>query len=42
MTICNMAIEAGATSGMIAADDVTFEYLRDKEQSLKTLLNLKH
>lgn len=32
MTICNMAIEAGATSGMIAADEVTFEYLRDKEQ----------
>ncbi len=32
MTICNMAIEAGATSGMIAADEVTFEYLRDREQ----------
>ena len=32
MTICNMAIEAGATSGMIAADEVTFEYLRGKEQ----------
>jgi len=32
MTICNMAIEAGATSGMIAADEVTIEYLRDKEQ----------
>ena len=32
MTICNMAIEAGATSGMIAADHKTFEYLKDKEQ----------
>jgi 3-isopropylmalate/(R)-2-methylmalate dehydratase large subunit len=27
MTICNMSIEAGARAGMIAADDVTFEYL---------------
>lgn len=35
MTICNMAIEAGATSGMIAADEVTFEYLRGKEQITK-------
>jgi len=32
MTICNMAIEAGATSGMIEADEVTFEYLRNREQ----------
>jgi 3-isopropylmalate/(R)-2-methylmalate dehydratase large subunit len=32
MTICNMAIEAGATSGMIEADEVTFEYLRHREQ----------
>lgn len=32
MTVCNMAIEAGATSGMIEADDVTFEYLRGREQ----------
>jgi 3-isopropylmalate/(R)-2-methylmalate dehydratase large subunit len=27
MTICNMSIEAGARSGMIAPDDCTFEYL---------------
>ncbi len=27
MTVCNMAIEAGARSGMIAPDDVTFEYI---------------
>ena len=28
MTVCNMSIEAGARAGMIAPDDVTFEYLR--------------
>jgi 3-isopropylmalate/(R)-2-methylmalate dehydratase large subunit len=27
MTVCNMAIEAGARSGMVAVDDVTIEYL---------------
>jgi len=27
MTVCNMSIEAGARAGMIAPDDVTFEYL---------------
>jgi 3-isopropylmalate/(R)-2-methylmalate dehydratase large subunit len=27
MTICNMSIEAGARAGLIAPDDVTFEYL---------------
>jgi 3-isopropylmalate/(R)-2-methylmalate dehydratase large subunit len=27
MTLCNMAIEAGARSGMVAPDDTTFEYL---------------
>lgn len=31
MTVCNMAIEAGATSGMIEADEVTFEYLKGRE-----------
>ncbi|MEO8303805.1 MAG: 3-isopropylmalate dehydratase large subunit [Betaproteobacteria bacterium] len=30
MTVCNMAIEAGARSGMIAADDVTIDYLRGR------------
>ena len=33
MTICNMAIEAGARSGMIAPDDVTFEYLAGRPYS---------
>jgi 3-isopropylmalate/(R)-2-methylmalate dehydratase large subunit len=30
MTICNMAIEAGARAGMVAVDDTTLEYLRDR------------
>ena len=30
MTICNMSIEAGARAGLIAPDDVTFEYVRNK------------
>ena len=31
MTVCNMSIEAGARAGMIAPDDVTYEYLRGRE-----------
>lgn len=30
MTICNMSIEAGARAGMIAPDEITFEYLKGK------------
>jgi 3-isopropylmalate/(R)-2-methylmalate dehydratase large subunit len=30
MTVCNMAIEAGARAGMIAVDDVTIKYLRGR------------
>ncbi|PIV91655.1 MAG: 3-isopropylmalate dehydratase large subunit, partial [Gallionellales bacterium CG17_big_fil_post_rev_8_21_14_2_50_54_146] len=30
MTLCNMAIEAGARAGMIAADDTTFAYLKGR------------
>jgi len=30
MTICNMSIEAGARAGMIAPDDTTFNYLRNR------------
>ncbi len=30
-SLCNMAIEAGAKSGIIAVDDVTREFLADKE-----------
>ena len=31
MTVCNMSIEAGAKAGMIAPDDVTFDYLRGRD-----------
>ncbi len=30
MTLCNMAIEAGARAGMIAADETTFEYIKGR------------
>jgi 3-isopropylmalate/(R)-2-methylmalate dehydratase large subunit len=30
MTVCNMAIEAGARAGMIAADDTTIEYFKGR------------
>ncbi|SFP24965.1 3-isopropylmalate/(R)-2-methylmalate dehydratase large subunit [Amycolatopsis arida] len=30
MTICNMSIEAGARAGMIAPDEVTFAYIKDR------------
>jgi 3-isopropylmalate/(R)-2-methylmalate dehydratase large subunit len=30
LTLCNMSIEAGARCGMIAPDDVTFAYLKDR------------
>ena len=30
MTLCNMAIEAGARAGMVAADEVTFEYIKGR------------
>jgi 3-isopropylmalate/(R)-2-methylmalate dehydratase large subunit len=30
MTVCNMAIEAGARAGMVAPDETTFAYLKDK------------
>ncbi|WP_018983545.1 3-isopropylmalate dehydratase large subunit [Salinimonas chungwhensis] len=33
MTICNMSIEAGAKAGMIAPDEITFDYLRGREFS---------
>jgi len=30
MTVCNMSIEAGARAGLIAPDETTFDYLRDR------------
>jgi 3-isopropylmalate/(R)-2-methylmalate dehydratase large subunit len=35
MTVCNMSIEAGARAGMIAPDEITFAYLKDKPRSPK-------
>ena len=31
MTLCNMSIECGARGGMIAPDEVTFDYIRSRE-----------
>lgn len=35
MTVSNMTIEAGARAGLIAPDDITFDYLRDKPRAPK-------
>lgn len=35
MTICNMSIEAGARAGLIAPDETTFKYLRNKPHAPK-------
>jgi 3-isopropylmalate/(R)-2-methylmalate dehydratase large subunit len=35
MTVCNMSIEGGARAGLIAPDDTTFEYLKDKPYAPK-------
>ena len=35
MTVCNMAIEAGARAGMIAPDATTFAYLQDRPMTPK-------
>ncbi|MGN6425284.1 MAG: 3-isopropylmalate dehydratase large subunit [Leifsonia sp.] len=33
MTLCNMAIEAGARSGLVAPDETTFAWLRGRDRS---------
>ena len=33
MTVCNMSIEAGARAGMVAPDEVTFEYLKGRPRA---------
>lgn len=35
MTLCNMAIEAGARSGLISPDDTTFKYLKGRDYAPK-------
>jgi len=37
MTICNMSIEAGARAGLIAPDEKTIQYLKDKPMSPKKI-----
>ena len=37
MTICNMSIEAGARAGLIAPDEKTIQYLKDKPMSPKKM-----
>jgi 3-isopropylmalate/(R)-2-methylmalate dehydratase large subunit len=35
MTVCNMTIEGGARAGLIAPDEITFEYLKGRPKSPK-------
>ncbi|NHQ75183.1 3-isopropylmalate dehydratase large subunit [Roseovarius gahaiensis] len=35
MTVCNMAIEGGARAGLIAPDEVTFEYIKGRPHAPK-------
>jgi 3-isopropylmalate/(R)-2-methylmalate dehydratase large subunit len=35
MTVCNMSIEAGAKAGLIAPDEITFEYLKGRANAPK-------
>ena len=35
MTVCNMAIEGGARAGMVAPDEKTFEYVKDRPRAPK-------
>ena len=35
MTICNMSIEAGARAGLIAPDQKTFDYIKDRPYAPK-------
>ena len=31
MTVCNMSIEAGARAGLVAPDDITYDYIHGRE-----------
>jgi 3-isopropylmalate/(R)-2-methylmalate dehydratase large subunit len=35
MTVCNMSVEAGARTGILAPDEKTFDYLKDRPKSPK-------
>ncbi|HWR34325.1 MAG TPA: 3-isopropylmalate dehydratase large subunit [Clostridia bacterium] len=36
MTLCNMSIESGARAGMVAPDDITFAYLKNRPSAPST------
>src|SRR6202022_6828 len=38
MTLCNMAVEAGAGGALIAPDDTTFLYVRDRAIDMRTYM----
>lgn len=38
MTLCNMAIEMGAKAGLVAPDDITFDYLKGRQFTPKDQL----
>ncbi len=38
MTVCNMSIEGGARAGMVAPDDKTYEFLKDRPKAPKGAL----
>ncbi len=38
LTVCNMSIEAGARAGLVAPDDTTFAYLKDRPRAPKGAL----
>src|SRR5688572_14845499 len=42
MTICNMTIEGGGRAGMIAPDDVTFEWLRGRPAAPEDFEQFRH
>jgi len=35
MTICNMSIEGGARAGLVAPDEITYDYIRDRPRAPK-------
>lgn len=38
MTVCNMTIEGGARAGLIAPDEITFNYLKDRPMAPKAAI----
>ena len=41
MTVCNLSIEMGARGGMIAPDQKTFEYIKNREFTPKAIIGTK-